>query len=81
MDVGTLQVVPLREMTMEEVAEGDGKDPAKPIYIAIRGVVYDVSTGRQFYGPDGGWAAAVAGGVIRPAAACCTGGVVGVACT
>jgi membrane-associated progesterone receptor component len=48
----------MRDMTMEELAEGDGKDPAKPIYIAIRGIVYDVSTGRQFYGPDGGCGAA-----------------------
>lgn len=40
-------------LTLAELALHDGSDPAKPIYIAIQGTVYDVSTGRQFYGPDG----------------------------
>jgi membrane-associated progesterone receptor component len=32
---------------------GDLTDAAKPIYLAIQGTIYDVSSGRQFYGPDG----------------------------
>lgn len=47
------KVVPLREYTMAQLAAHDGSDPAKPILLAIRGFVYDVSTGRQFYGPQG----------------------------
>jgi membrane-associated progesterone receptor component len=45
-------VAPL-ELTLEELKAHDGSDAAKPIFLAIRGVVYDVSSGRQFYGPDG----------------------------
>nr|CAD1825030.1 unnamed protein product [Ananas comosus var. bracteatus] len=28
----------------------------KPIYVAVRGAVYDVSAGRGFYGPGGAYA-------------------------
>uniref|UniRef100_A0A0D9VTF6 Cytochrome b5 heme-binding domain-containing protein n=1 Tax=Leersia perrieri TaxID=77586 RepID=A0A0D9VTF6_9ORYZ len=45
--------VQLGEITLERLAAYDGKDPAKPILIAIRGQVYDVSRGRLFYGPQG----------------------------
>uniref|UniRef100_A0A0E0KD17 Cytochrome b5 heme-binding domain-containing protein n=1 Tax=Oryza punctata TaxID=4537 RepID=A0A0E0KD17_ORYPU len=41
------------EITLEQLAAYDGKDPAKPILITIRGQVYDVSRGRLFYGPQG----------------------------
>ncbi|EEE58966.1 hypothetical protein OsJ_10653 [Oryza sativa Japonica Group] len=41
------------EITLEQLAAYDGKDPAKPILIAIRGQVYDVTRGRLFYGPQG----------------------------
>ena len=30
---------------MKELAQYDGSDPSKPILLAIRGVVFDVSTG------------------------------------
>ena len=40
-------------LTLGELAAHDGSDPGKPIYLAIQGTVYDVSSGRQFYGPDG----------------------------
>lgn len=41
------------QITLEQLGAYDGKDPAKPILIAIRGQVYDVSRGRLFYGPQG----------------------------
>mmetsp|Transcript_13828 Transcript_13828/g.34016 ORF Transcript_13828/g.34016 Transcript_13828/m.34016 type:complete len:103 (-) Transcript_13828:392-700(-) len=38
--------------TAEELAHYDGKD-GKPVYLALRGQVFDVSEGRSFYGPGG----------------------------
>lgn len=38
--------VQVGEITLEQLAAYDGKDPAKPILIAIRGQVYDVTRGR-----------------------------------
>jgi membrane-associated progesterone receptor component len=46
-------VVPLKSITMAELERHNGADPELPIYLAIEGVVYNVSKGRQFYGPDG----------------------------
>jgi predicted heme/steroid binding protein len=37
-------------LTPEQLAEHDGSDPEKPIYLAIKGRVYDVSAGAQYYG-------------------------------
>ncbi|KAL5209074.1 hypothetical protein ABZP36_004697 [Zizania latifolia] len=45
--------VQLGEITLQQLAAYDGKDPSKPILIAIRGQVYDISRGRLFYGPQG----------------------------
>lgn len=47
------QVVPLKEMTLDELAGHAGTDPAKPLYLAIKGTVFNVTKGSQFYGPDG----------------------------
>ncbi|KAF0920505.1 hypothetical protein E2562_035528 [Oryza meyeriana var. granulata] len=33
----------------------DGSDPSKPIYISIRGKVYDATSGHSFYGPGGAY--------------------------
>jgi len=30
-----------------------GEDPEKPIYVALNGTIFDVSSGRGFYGPGG----------------------------
>jgi len=38
---------PLGDMSEEELKAYDGKDPSKPILMAINGVIYDVSTNRQ----------------------------------
>ncbi|XP_043190042.1 neuferricin-like [Amphibalanus amphitrite] len=45
-----------RLFTAEELAEHSGADPSKPVYIALLGHVFDVSKGRQHYGPGGGYA-------------------------
>mmetsp|Transcript_28129 Transcript_28129/g.71726 ORF Transcript_28129/g.71726 Transcript_28129/m.71726 type:complete len:237 (-) Transcript_28129:118-828(-) len=47
------QVVPLKELTLQQLAQHDGSDPTKPLYLAIKGTIFDVSKGSQFYGPDG----------------------------
>ncbi|KAJ3009721.1 hypothetical protein HKX48_007775 [Thoreauomyces humboldtii] len=42
----------LRNFTMKELLAFDGRD-SSPIYMAVMGRVYDVSRGRDFYGPGG----------------------------
>ncbi|PHH84404.1 hypothetical protein CDD83_1993 [Cordyceps sp. RAO-2017] len=42
-------------MTLEELAAHDGRDPTKPLYLAINGTVYDVSRGQHMYGPGGSY--------------------------
>ncbi|KAM0858371.1 hypothetical protein ACQ4PT_047870 [Festuca glaucescens] len=44
------------ELTAAQLRAYDGSDASKPIYVAIRGKVYDVSAGRGFYGPGGDYA-------------------------
>eukprot|EP00262_Sarcandra_glabra_P009410 TRINITY_DN23786_c0_g1_i1.p1 TRINITY_DN23786_c0_g1~~TRINITY_DN23786_c0_g1_i1.p1 ORF type:complete len:101 (+),score=19.62 TRINITY_DN23786_c0_g1_i1:70-372(+) len=41
------------EMTLQQLKEFDGSDASKPIYVAIKGRVFDVSTGKSFYGNGG----------------------------
>lgn len=45
-------VAPL-ELTLDELKGHDGADKAKPMLLSIRGAIYDVSEGKDFYGPDG----------------------------
>ena len=42
-----------RDYSLSELAGYDGSDPTKPLLIGIRGHVYDVTRGRDFYGPGG----------------------------
>ena len=42
-----------RDYWLSELSEYDGSDPTKPLLLAIRGYVYDVGRGRDFYGPGG----------------------------
>mmetsp|Transcript_21985 Transcript_21985/g.24568 ORF Transcript_21985/g.24568 Transcript_21985/m.24568 type:complete len:184 (-) Transcript_21985:1556-2107(-) len=50
----------LKEFTIEELryynGENDSDGKPKPVYLSLSGVVYDVSRGRGFYGPGGGYA-------------------------
>ncbi|KAH0828228.1 hypothetical protein AYO21_03787 [Fonsecaea monophora] len=42
-------------LTPEQLAVYDGSDPAKPIYLAINGTVFDVTAGKHTYGPGGSY--------------------------
>lgn len=37
------------------LAQHDGSDPSKPIWLAIKGTVFDVSAKRAMYGPGAGY--------------------------
>jgi len=41
----------LRQFTRDELTAFDGQTTGQPIYIAVLGNVYDVSSGSKFYGP------------------------------
>ncbi|GJJ79074.1 membrane-associated progesterone receptor component [Entomortierella parvispora] len=44
-----------RTFTLEELSKFDGSDAEKPIYVAIKGIVFDVSAKKAMYGPEGGY--------------------------
>ncbi|KAL3652380.1 hypothetical protein CASFOL_002061 [Castilleja foliolosa] len=48
--------VQLGEITAEELRQYDGSDPQKPLLVAIKGRIYDVTNSRAFYGPGGPYA-------------------------
>ncbi|CAL5351660.1 unnamed protein product [Camellia sinensis] len=48
--------VQLGDVTEEELRAYDGSDPEKPLLMAIKGQIYDVSRSRMFYGPGGPYA-------------------------
>ena len=48
-------MVPLKELKLEDLNKHDGNDPSVPMYLAIEGVVFDITKGQQFYGPGGEW--------------------------
>jgi membrane-associated progesterone receptor component len=48
--------VQLGEITEDELKDYDGTDPKKPLLMAIKGQIYDVSQSRMFYGPGGPYA-------------------------
>ncbi|XP_018521762.1 neudesin [Lates calcarifer] len=41
---------PVRLFTEEELKRYDGSEEAQPIYMAVKGVVFDVTKGKEFYG-------------------------------
>lgn len=49
--VVTYQPVMCGDITLESLRKFDGRDFLKPLYFAVRGKVFDVSTGKDFYGP------------------------------
>lgn len=42
-----------RDYSLSELSGYDGSDPSRPLLVGIRGYVYDVTRGRDFYGPGG----------------------------
>lgn len=46
----------VRDYSLDELPEYDGTDASKPILVGVRGNVYDVTRGRDFYGPGGPYA-------------------------
>ncbi|CAI8593671.1 unnamed protein product [Vicia faba] len=48
--------VQIGEVTEEELKDYDGNNPDKPLLMAIKGQIYDVSQSRMFYGPGGPYA-------------------------
>ncbi|CAH2064790.1 unnamed protein product [Thlaspi arvense] len=48
--------IQLGEITEEELKQYDGSDSKKPLLMAIKGQIYDVSQSRMFYGPGGPYA-------------------------
>jgi predicted heme/steroid binding protein len=47
------QFANLQAYRAEDLAQYNGEDQSKPIYIAVDGLVYDVTAGRKFYEPGG----------------------------
>jgi len=43
-------VVPEKRLTLGQLAEHDGSDPQKPILLAIRGTIFDVTKGMHLTG-------------------------------
>ncbi|KAF9681333.1 hypothetical protein SADUNF_Sadunf06G0215100 [Salix dunnii] len=43
------------DFTADQLLQYNGADPSKPIYVAIKGRVFDVTTGKSFYGPGGSY--------------------------
>lgn len=39
--------------TLSQLKQYDGSDPSKPIYVAVKGRIFDVTAGKSFYGPGG----------------------------
>ncbi|KAL4557992.1 hypothetical protein LXL04_036188 [Taraxacum kok-saghyz] len=48
--------VQVGSITEEELKPYNGSDPSKPLLMAIKGKIYDVSRSRMFYGPGGPYA-------------------------
>lgn len=44
-----------RVFAYEELAKHDGKDSEAPVYVAIKGTVFDVSAKRAMYSPGAGY--------------------------
>lgn len=42
-------------MTLEQLSEMDGRTETTPIYISVKGNIYDVSAAREMYGPGGAY--------------------------
>nr|XP_012807334.2 neudesin [Jaculus jaculus] len=47
---GAERAAPVRLFTEEELARYTGEEEEQPIYLAVKGVVFDVTSGKEFYG-------------------------------
>ncbi|KAJ7298933.1 hypothetical protein O6H91_02G148500 [Diphasiastrum complanatum] len=43
------------DISAAELSQYNGSDPDLPILVAIKGKIYDVSSGKNFYGPGGAY--------------------------
>ncbi|KAG8686986.1 hypothetical protein FRC11_008014 [Ceratobasidium sp. 423] len=41
--------------TLAQLSAYDGQDPSRPVYVAIKGTVFDVTAKRDVYGPGGSY--------------------------
>jgi len=41
----------VKVFTDSDIAQFDGSDPSLPLLMAVKGVVFDVTKGKEFYGP------------------------------
>ena len=57
------------DITLETLSKYDGRDFLKPLYFAVRGKVYDVTKGKDFYG---------LGGCVPPRAVLCPVGILSI---
>ncbi|EGD74944.1 SP2 protein [Salpingoeca rosetta] len=51
--------LPQTAFTAEDLKKYDGRDPELPILISLKGIVYDVTAGKRFYGPGASYNALV----------------------
>ncbi|KAJ3376962.1 hypothetical protein HDU84_009209, partial [Entophlyctis sp. JEL0112] len=56
-DYGTRKPPGTRAFSPAELAKYNGIDAAQPVYLALKGVVYDVSSARNMYSPGSGYSA------------------------
>jgi membrane-associated progesterone receptor component len=45
------QPAQIGEITLEEMSKCTGEDPFRPILVAVKGKIYDMTEARNFYGP------------------------------
>lgn len=45
--------VPALNLTLDELKAYNGVAPDRPMLLAVCGTIYDVSSAKQFYGPEG----------------------------
>jgi predicted heme/steroid binding protein len=54
-ELGMNELMQNDPISVADLAKHDGSDPSKPIYIAIKGRVFDVTAKKEMYGVGGGY--------------------------
>ncbi|KAK4600559.1 hypothetical protein RGQ29_010274 [Quercus rubra] len=44
------------DLTPQQLTQYNGTDASKPLYVAVKGRIFDVTNGKSFYGPGGPYA-------------------------